>query len=205
VRWQGVAHIGGRAFDRVVIAIREDLPAAPAQAIEGAGDAHQQAGHALVELRGAVGLDDEMEVIALQGEMADAKAPPLAGRREGAADDPIDLVGAQVADLAGKARGDVKGQALFHIGAAPVHDAHRAPGLGTAGAGALAAVEGAAAVGDEIGVRQAGLDGAAASSSAAWGTLAVWGDLRLARRLGLRRGPSRRGRGVGAAASHADA
>src|SRR6185295_16961277 len=96
-----------------VIPVRKDLPAPSGNAVDGASDANAQALHPPRQALRAVGLDQEVEVISLQGEVHDPHPEPLLALPDGRLDRPMQPRPTQVAgpeygpqrDVNGVARG----------------------------------------------------------------------------------------------------
>jgi len=119
----GVAHFRRCAKDMGVIAVGEDRSAALHDAVERPGHANGDGVHALREGGGVGGFDDEVKVVALDTEMAEAHAPAVTGYGEGAGGQGSETAtGTQIVDVWTDAEGDVDGGVL-EAGAAEVGEA----------------------------------------------------------------------------------
>ena len=78
----GVRHLSRRAQGARVVAVSENRPAATGEAVEQPGEAGREALHRLREAGSAFRLDDEVQVIALNRVMHEAKAEPIAAAFE---------------------------------------------------------------------------------------------------------------------------
>jgi hypothetical protein len=103
-----MAYRPGRGQRPRVEAVAPD-PAAPAErAIHRTGDADGEAAHAAREARTVVGLDQQVEMAVLRGELDDAEAR-VRGGAEGMADGGRDPMRAEAADGVARAQRDVDG------------------------------------------------------------------------------------------------
>jgi len=116
----GVSDLGGCRKQAHVVALGEDRALATGQAIEASRHPDREGLHATGERRVAVGLDDEVQVRALDAPIDDAKA--LAGTRgaQRAADDVRTPLGAKARKLPMHAQGDVHRRAPAHPRAPPM-------------------------------------------------------------------------------------
>ena len=119
---EAVADFGGRAQDPGVEAVGEDAPATLHQAVEALGDADRQALDGPREGAAVVGLDEQVDVVALDGELHDADREALRAPVEGLLDHPETAPAAQAPDVVGHAQRHVHRQPPPELGARPVRD-----------------------------------------------------------------------------------
>jgi hypothetical protein len=105
----GEADFARPAQEMCVVAVGEDLALAAHELVEGAGHADLEALHGSAELDVVGRLDDEMDVVALDGEMDEAKSETGAPFGEGALERAEAAVRAEVPDFAADSDGDVEG------------------------------------------------------------------------------------------------
>src|SRR5712691_10388771 len=79
----GVLHFAARFQGPGVIPVREHLAGAPRSSVECARDADGESLDALCQARRAIGLDDKVEMVSLDGEVHDAEPEPLARTAQG--------------------------------------------------------------------------------------------------------------------------
>ena len=106
-----------------MIALGEDGSRALCEGIEASGDAYAEALHAAGELRCAVGLDEGVNVVGLNGPVDDTKARSLAGGDGGSADDLGTPLGAEADELGTYLERDVGGGAAGDLGSLAMEDA----------------------------------------------------------------------------------
>jgi hypothetical protein len=137
----GVADLGGRTQHARVIAIVEHAAVAPHHPVEPFGDADREALDRAGERAAVGGLDEEMDVIALDRELDDADVEAIATDPKRRLDDAERAPAAQVVDVRRHAQGDVErhragplaARAMSHAGARTAGLAARAGALATPG------------------------------------------------------------------------
>ena len=80
---EGATRLCGRAEGTGMVAVSEDLAAALESAVEALGEANAETLQAAAQRVAVVGLDEEVDVIALDGEVHDAKAEAVASCGDG--------------------------------------------------------------------------------------------------------------------------
>ncbi len=130
-------YLGRRPEDMGVIAIREDRALAPHEAVHPDGDAARQRLHAARERRAVVRLDEEMQVVSLDGEVHDPDVRPAGDTAQRHRDDGVAPARSQVPDVIAGAEGHVDGRPAVDLDPPPVRDGGLVPGRLRASADAL--------------------------------------------------------------------
>src|SRR6266545_5739914 len=149
----GAPNLAGRAKDVRVVTVCEHPASTVHQLVQALGQADAEALHALPEGRLVGGLDDEVDVIALHGELTNAHGEPVRSREDGLAEYGEAAPRAEVPDVREHPQGDLHGEGCAQDGTPSVGDPRLGPlGLATGTlAGTAPGTEDEAALGVSLG------------------------------------------------------
>src|SRR5260370_19596273 len=120
-----VTHFRGRLERVHMVAILDHLPFAIHETVERSGDANVQRRDGPSECHSILGLDHNVDVVALNRKMAQAHPQPLAGQPERLLDGREALALAEAYHIGTDSNGHVLGLTSAHFGSRPVRELFR--------------------------------------------------------------------------------